>query len=306
MKKIYYIIQLFCLGLVTHIQAQQTPQYTQYMYNMSVVNPAYMIDEPGIIQLGSLYRTQWVGLEGAPKTANVFAHIPLSDKIQLSANYINDKIGSKTIINQNVFNLDFAYKLTITETTSLSLGLKAGVNQLGVDFTKAETTTIQNLQNTSHTSLNMGAGVYLFGRKSYVGISTPNLIPNQITSADKNVFKEKSHFYLIGGYVFDVSRSIKFKPSTVVKYVNQAPLTFDVATNFLFNERFEIGASYRYQDAVNALVGFYINPNLRIGYAYDYSISDLDYFNKGSHEIILLYRLDLLKFRKKYSSPRFY
>lgn len=300
------MIQVFCLGLVIQTQAQQTPQYTQYMYNMSVVNPAYMIDEPGMIQLGSLYRNQWVGVEGAPKTANVFAHIPLNDKIQLSANYINDKIGSKTIINQNIFNLDFAYKLTLTETTSLSLGLKAGVNQLGVDFSGAQLTSGQNFQNTSQSSLNIGTGAYLFGRKSYVGISTPNLIPNQITSADKNVFKEQSHVYFIGGYVFDVTRSIKFKPSTVVKYVNQSPLTFDVASNFLFNEKFEVGASYRYQDAVNALVGFYINPNLRIGYAYDYGISDLNYFNKGSHEIILLYRLDLLKFRNKYSSPRFY
>ncbi len=300
------IIIVLALGSFISINAQQLPHYTQYMYNMSVVNPAYVLDEPGTIQLGSLYRMQWYGADGAPKTANVFAHLPLSDKIELSVNYVNDRIGDVTRIDQNMFNVDFAYKIKMNDNLKLSMGLKAGVNHLGLDFSRSNLQLDPAFQNTNTTSMLVGPGVFLFHKKYYVGLSSPNVLPNTIKSDNKGLYQSNPHLYLIGGYVFNISNSLKFKPSTVLKQVTGSPVSFDVSANFLLNEMFEIGASYRSEDAVTAMIGVYVLPNLRIGYAYDYVTSDLGTFNSGSHEIILLYKFDLIGLSKKYLSPRFY
>ena len=120
------------------------------------------------------------------------------------------------------------------------------------------------------------------------------------------VYNNNPHLFLIGGYVFNINSALKLKPSTVVKYVNGAPLSFDLSANVLFSDRFELGVSYRYKDAVSALAGFYVTPDFRIGYAYDFNTSELNDFNSGSHEIVLLYTFDILGLSKKYSSPRFY
>jgi type IX secretion system PorP/SprF family membrane protein len=118
MKFKIFILAAFC-SLSTF--AQQEPQYTQYMYNQGVVNPAYMINEPGLIRVGSLYRSQWVGLDGAPKTANVFANIPLNERVEIGVNYVNDQIGD--VLTTNNFNVNFAYRINVAENTNLSFGL---------------------------------------------------------------------------------------------------------------------------------------------------------------------------------------
>jgi len=155
--------------------------------------------------------------------------------------------------------------------------------------------------------LGIGAGVFLFTESYYVGLSSPNLIPSNLSVDNEGIlYQREPHFFLIGGYVFDINDKIKLKPSAVVKEVIGAPFSFDVSVNALYNEMFELGLSYRYQDAVSALAGFNITPSLRIGYAYDFNTSELNDFNNGSHEFILLYKFDVLGFSKKYSSPRFY
>lgn len=272
---------------------------------MSTVNPAYMINEPGLIEVGSLYRTQWVGIKGAPKTANVFAHIPLNDRIELSVNYLNDQIGD--VISENVFNVDFAYKIKLKEDLNLSFGIKAGVDNIKFDFSETNVSSDPLFANTKNTVLNIGAGVFLFKSNYYVGLSAPNLLPSDIsTNENGSLYENKQHLFLIGGYVFDLNENFKLKPSVVVKEVFGAPLSFDVSANVLYANRFELGLAYRYQDAVSALAGFKITPNLRLGYAYDYNTSPLNDFNNGSHEFILGYTFDLLNLSKNYSSPRFY
>ncbi|MEC3906860.1 type IX secretion system membrane protein PorP/SprF [Tamlana sp. 2201CG12-4] len=303
MKVKIFIVLILC-GL--SVCAQQETQYTQYMYNMSMVNPGYVINEPGVVQVGSLYRTQWVGIEGAPKTANAFAHIPLNDKIELSVNYLNDNIGGNINISENMFNIDAAYKISLNNRLNVSFGLKLGIDHLNFSAIGSNVASDPLFGNTNKTVFNVGAGVFLFKDNYYVGLSSPNLIPSNLNINSEILYNEKPHVFLIGGYVFDINDKFKVKPSTVLKYVGGVPLSFDVSTNVLYLEKFELGISYRYQDAISGLAGFNITSNLKLGYAYDFNTSKLKTFNNGSHEFILLYKFDLLGLNKNYSSPRFY
>ncbi|MDO5978083.1 type IX secretion system membrane protein PorP/SprF [Flavivirga spongiicola] len=303
MKIKIFIVFIIC-GLSAY--AQQEPQYTQYMYNMGLVNPGYMINEPSIVQVGSLYRTQWVGIEGAPKTANVFANIPLSEKIELGVNYLNDNIGGKINLSENVFNINAAYKINIKDNLNLSFGIKMGFDHLNFSSLGSNVSGDPLFQNSNKTVINIGAGAFLFHNNYYIGLSSPNLIPSDLNINSGVLYKDKPHVFLIGGYVFDINSAFKLKPSTVVKYVTGAPLSFDVSTNVLYQDMFELGVSYRYQDAISGLAGINITPHLKVGYAYDFNTSQLKTFNNGSHEFILLYRFDVLGLSKKYSSPRFY
>lgn len=303
MNKILSII-FFFVGL--SLNAQQDPHYTQYMYNMSLVNPAYMINEPGLVEAGSLYRTQWVGIDGAPNTANIFANIPLSDKVELGVNYSNDRIGENIRIDENIFNVDFAYKIKLNPELNLSFGLKAGIDNIKFNFSNSNVASDGLFQNQSNTVLNIGTGVFLFHEDFYVGLSAPNLLPNELDGDNGQFYRNNLHLFLIGGYIYEVNDVLKLKPSTVIKQVAGAPLTFDISANALYNDKFELGVSYRYQDAITGMVGIEILRDLRVGYAYDFNASALNDFNNGSHEFIMTYRFDVIGLSKKYSSPRFY
>lgn len=282
-SKIFIIAALCSLSAF----AQQEPQYTQYTYNMGVVNPAYMINEPGLVRVGSLYRSQWVGLDGAPRTANVFGNIPLNERVEIGINYVNDQIGD--VLTQNYFNANFAYRINVGQATNLSFGLKLGVDNVGLDFAGQGLEADQAFQNDQTTSLDVGAGLFLFHENYYVGLSSPSLIPYEIESGTNSIlYKKDPTAYLIAGYVFDVTQDVKLKPSAVAKWVSGAPVTYDLSLNALYANRFELGASYRHQDAIAALAGFQVTPDLKLGYAYDFNISDLNAFNNGSHEVVLI------------------
>ncbi|WP_299522603.1 type IX secretion system membrane protein PorP/SprF [Winogradskyella sp.] len=301
--RLYYILIFFCC---TTLYAQQEPHYTQYMYNMSIVNPAYVINEPSFVEVGTLYRTQWVGIDGAPRTANAFANIPLSDKIEISLNYLNDEIGDNIKQTENMFSVDFAYKIKLNETLNMSFGMRAGFDHLSTNVFESNVSGDSFFDNTQKTVLNIGAGVFMFHEDYYVGLSSPNLLPNEIDANNDVFYQNELHLFLIGGYVFDINSDLKLKPSTVVKYVNGAPLSFDISANALYQEKFELGVSYRYDDAFTAMAGVEVFTGLRFGYAYDFNTNALNDFNNGSHEFILTYRFDVLGLSKKYSSPRFY
>lgn len=268
MKKNLYIIFVLFGWLVS---AQQDPHYTQYMYNMSTVNPAYMIDDSGLIEAGLLYRTQWVGIEGAPKTANVFASIPLTDKIELGVNFLRDEIGGNINLNETILNIDAAYKITLNNDLNVSFGMKVGMDNLKLDFSNSNVSSDPLFQNDKKTVLNIGVGVFVFKPNYYIGLSVPNLIPSEFNVNEDVVYKNQAHIFLIGGYVFDdLIDDIKLKPSTVIKQVSGSPLTFDISVNALYQDRFELGVSYRYQDAIAAMAGFNVTPDLRLGYGYGF------------------------------------
>ncbi|AXT49395.1 type IX secretion system membrane protein PorP/SprF [Aquimarina sp. BL5] len=302
-RLIFSIAIVFCSVLY----AQQDPQYSQYMYNMSTVNPAYVTNQSGLISTGLLYRKQWTGIDGSPETANVFGNIPLSEKIELSVNYVNDRIGEAISTNNNFFNVDFAYITRISDRFKLSYGLKAGINSFKLDASGSDVADDPAFaDNNSQLQLNIGAGLFLFSNNFYAGISSPNLLPNDVAVNGIGVSQSKTHLYGVTGFVFDLVDEVKLKPSMVIKQVLDSPLTFDISLNSLIYNKFELGISYRYEDAFIALAGFNITRNLKVGYSYDFSTSELSGYNNGSHEIILLYNFDLLNFSNKYTSPRFY
>lgn len=298
--------------------AQQDAQFTQYMYNMSVINPAYATSKMGVLNLGGIYRTQWVGAEGAPKTGSFFAHTPIKDNMEIGLSFTNDQIG-EGIVNENTIAADYAYILTLNEKVKLSFGVKVGVNLFNTDFSGLilpDGTVVGSnsldpaFNNLNQSFLNLGSGAFLYSDNYYLGLSVPNFLPNKHLKGEDGVSAigtDEMHFFLTGGYVWDISDKLKFKPATMVKAVQGAPLSFDITANFLINNRFEAGAAYRFDDSISGLVGFRVTPTLRIGYAYDYTLTNLGDYNSGSHEVFLLFDLGLENLSKGYEkSPRFF
>ena len=294
--------------------AQQDPQFTQYMYNMSVINPAYATAEEGILNLGGLYRSQWVGMEGAPKTGTFFAHTPMNDKIELGLSFTNDNIGD--VVKENNIYADFAYVLPVGLESKLSLGLKAGFTFFDANFdgfmlqSGDVSTDIAFNENISKTFPNLGIGAFFFTDRYYLGLSAPNMLSTKHLENENGIKAtgvQNVHYFFTGGYVFDINENLKLKPAFMGKAVKGAPLALDITANVLINEKLEAGLGYRLGDAVSALVNFRVTPELRIGYAYDYTTTNLSSYNSGSHEIFILFDVDLFNFKGGYDrSPRFF
>lgn len=311
MKKIY--ILFIILFFYKDIAAQQDAQYTQYMYNMSVVNPAYATANLGVVNFGTLYRTQWAGAVGAPKTLTFFAHTPFNKKVELGLSLISDDIGDG-LVKENNFYADFAYLLKLDEKHSLSLGIKAGISTFDTNFNGLRLPEFQDdvafNDNINSSFPNIGIGAFYFAENYYAGISAPNLLSSKHLENNEGIAKigaEEIHVFITGGYVLELNDQLKFKPSFMARGVKGAPLVFDISANVLFNDRFEGGLSYRLDDSVSALFNIKALPSMRIGYAYDYTLSNLGSFNSGSHEIFVLFDLDLRSLKKGYDkSPRFF
>ena len=296
---------IFTFIFVTAVNyGQQRPQYTQYMYNTQTLNAGYTGTQ-GKLAASLLYRSQWVGIEGSPETQSFSVHSLVKDRIGLGLTVLNDNLGAS---NNFEVNANFAYHIKTGRSTTISFGLNTGVDIFNIDYSKGD--FLNQLDPVFQENLNklrpmIGAGVFYFGAKWYLGFSSNNLLNSQIYQNDDNLVTErKSQYYFIGGYVFDLSESVKFKPAVLTKHVSGSPLTVDVSANFLIRERLSLGLAYRYDDAVSALAGFHITNNFFLGYAYDYSMTGLGDYNNGSHEIILTYNLEGLK--KRALSPRFF
>jgi type IX secretion system PorP/SprF family membrane protein len=299
--KIFSIVLMF----TTFVSfAQQDAQFTQYMYNTININPAYA-GSRGALSMFALHRTQWVGLEGAPVTNTVSMNTPLnSSNLGLGISLINDKIGPT---HENTISTDISYTVPTSETYKLSFGVKATANLFDLD--ESRLTPAQagdpSLQNYNTFSPNIGAGVYLHSDKAYVGLSIPNFIEtNRYDDNEVAIFKEKINYYLIAGYVFDFTDSIKFKPAFLSKMTEGAPLQVDVSGNFMINEKFVIGVAYRWSAAMSAMVGFQVSDGMYIGYGYDQETTNLENYNSGSHEIFLRY--EIFKNNGKITTPRFF
>jgi type IX secretion system PorP/SprF family membrane protein len=302
MKTRILLFALLFTGVLSY--AQQDAQFTQYMYNTINVNPAYA-GSRGAMSMFALYRTQWVGLDGAPVTSTVSMNTPLNESnLGLGVSLINDKIGPTT---ENTISADLSYTIPTSDTWKLSFGIKATANLFDLDATKLNPADAADpsLQNYSKFSPNIGAGIYWHSDKAYVGFSIPNFIEtNRYDDNEVAIFKERISYYLIGGYVFDLSDTVKFKPAFLTKMVEGAPLQVDVSGNFMFYDKFMLGVSYRWSAAMSAMVGFQVSDGLYIGYGYDKETTNLDNYNSGSHEIFLRY--ELFKNNNKITTPRFF
>lgn len=302
MKTRILLFVLMFTGVVSY--AQQDAQFTQYMYNTININPAYA-GSRGAMSIFALHRTQWVGLDGAPVTNTVSINTPLnSSNLGLGVSVINDKIGPT---NETAISADLSYTIPTSETYKLSFGIKATANlfDLNVNKLNPENPVDPSLQNFNKFTPNIGAGVYLHSDKAYVGLSIPNFIESKrYDDNEVAIFKEKINYYLIAGYVFDLSSSVKFKPALLTKMVEGAPLQMDISGNFMFNEKITLGVAYRWSAALSAMVGFQVSDGLYIGYGYDRETTNLKNYNTGSHEIFLRY--EIFKNNDKITTPRFF
>ncbi len=293
---------------VTSIFGQQDPQYTQYMYNMNVVNPAYA-GSRGTLSLGLLGRKQWMNVDGAPKTTTFAADAPLARKVGIGISVIADEIGP--VKEQNIY-ADLSYTINTSVEGRLAFGLKGGVTLQNIDLLSITLPQDPNdplfEDNVNEAYPNFGAGIYYYTNKFYVGFSVPNILKSTHFERSDGLITEASeemHYFLTSGYVFNLSDNLKFKPSVMLKGVSGAPVSIDMNANFLMYDRIELGASYRWEDSVSGLINFGVTKSFRIGYAYDYTVSGLSSVNPGgSHEIILLYDIDFTK--KNLKSPRFF
>lgn len=301
-----FILASFGLLSFPQVLAQQDPQYTQYMYNPATINPAYAgsVDH---LQFFGLYRTQWVGLEGAPKTAYLSGTTPLTDNgLGMGFHFKNDHLG---VMDENSLSIDLAYTVDLNYQYKLAFGLKGTGSLLDVNYDKlhiydgSDPVAEDNIKNKF--SGNVGAGVYLYSDKAYVGLSVPMILSSNVyNDNDYRVMKEKAHFYLMGGYVFELNPDIQFKPAALVKIMTGAPLQVDVTANFLFYEKFTLGAAYRWDASVSGLAGFQVSDGLFIGYTYDADTSKLAKYHSGSHEIFM--KFELFNNTKKKVAPRFF
>jgi type IX secretion system PorP/SprF family membrane protein len=306
MKKLYFTALAITMAFLEG-HAQQDPHYTQYMYNMSVINPAYAGSKEAL-SLGLLYRKQWVEIEDAPTTATFFGHGPVGKNVGLGLSVISDKIGP---VEENNIYGDFSYTLNLGGEHRLALGLKAGITLHKIDFNTIYPTLpdvddgVFAGDNPSSSNFNLGSGLFYYTDRYYLAFSVPNMLKSKYLDFDGAEYgSEVSHYFLTGGYVFDLNPNLKLKPFAMVKSAFGAPVSLDVSANLLFNEKFEIGGTYRLEDSFGAMVNYAITPSLRIGYAYDHIVSDLDVATPSSHEFILLYDIN---FSKKVSqSPRYF
>ncbi len=320
MRKRYiaiFILALVVLGLRTeNAVAQQDAQYTQYMYNTLSINPAYAGSRGGVSILG-LHRSQWVGLDGAPRTQTISIHSPVGEsrRVGLGLNIVNDEIF---ITNETYIDIDFSYTIPTSDRGKLAFGLKGGVHLLDVNY--SETNPFQNGDALATDQANIdnrfspqvGVGLFYYTDKYYLGLSAPNLLRTEHFDDSDNsnnqnttfLARERVNYYLTSGYVFDITQDFKFKPAGLVKLVSGAPLQVDITANALLYDKLTLGLAYRWSAALSGLVGFQVTDGLMLGFAYDRDTTDLDQFNDGSYEVFL--RFEIFKNPKRLLSPRFF
>jgi type IX secretion system PorP/SprF family membrane protein len=299
------VIILFTILFAHQIHAQQDPQYTQYMYNMNIINPAYTGSTEGLA-VGALYRSQWVGIDGGPETFTFNIHSPVGKQVGLGLSVISDEIGP---VKETNAYLDFSYTVPVGTVTKLAFGIKGGftfhdIGLIGLDVIDDFDPNFQS--NINETTPNIGAGIYFYKpNKYYISASVPNILNGvHLDTQGRKIGSESEHFFAAAGYVFDLSENFKLKPHALLKYTLDAPLSYDINANVFMYDLVEVGLGYRLEDSFSGMINFQVSDNLRIGYAYDAIRSDLDIVTNSSHEIFINFDLN---FSTKVSrSPRYF
>ncbi|NBW27925.1 MAG: type IX secretion system membrane protein PorP/SprF [Flavobacteriaceae bacterium] len=303
--KIKFALLVLLMLIVNSVYSQQEAQYSQYMYNTISVNPAYA-GSRNVLSVLALHRSQWVGFEGAPTTSTFSINSPIPEtNLGLGISAISDRIGPT---EQNTLSGDISYTIRLNENVNLSFGIKGTLSFFSFDqfkVTPFQANDPKWRSVSSSLSPNLGVGTFLHSEKYYLGLSIPNIMEsNFYNDIDLAINSQRMNYYLIGGYVFDVSKWIKFKPAVVSKIVSGAPVQLDLSANTLFMNKFVLGAAYRWDAAVSGLAGFQLNDALFIGYSYDFDTTSLSRFNYGSHEVFIRYEFVYKK--DKLVSPRFF
>ena len=287
MKRLFSIITLL---LCLQTKAQQDPMFTHYAYNTLWLNPAYA-GTRDLLTLTGIHRAQWLNFDGTPKTTSFSMHAPIVlGKSGAGFNVISDQLG---VTKSTWISADYAYHVRLNKTSKLSFGLKGLVNiyRNSVSTLSLITQSDAAFANDIRSVLpNAGFGMYYFSKNYYVGISCPKMLQNKLNTSASLLSREQRHYYVIGGYAYEFSRDITFKPTAFLKVTPGAPIEGDITGTFVFDDNFNIGLMYRSADAVGALIGFNATDQLYIGYSFDWSFPNTTFrYNKGSHEICLRY-----------------
>jgi len=309
MNKVLFLT-MAVLMVAKSANAQFEPQFTQYMFNEMFINPAYAGSRDQVSST-LVYRNQWVGMEGAPKTQTASINAPLLNrKLGVGLNIMNESIG---VTKQFAVYGNYAYRIRVGETGALAMGIQGGfINHQEnlADVVTNEENDSEFLFNTPKVVIpNAGFGVYYNSERFYAGLSVPRTLRNKIAgNGTSDVATDFSfstwHYYFTAGYVFPVSASIKLKPTMMLKAVEAAPLVGDVSINALFRDRIWLGAAFRSGDAFAGMLTLQATPNLRVGYSYDYTTTDLNSYSNGTHEINIGYDFSLEK--KRIVTPRYF
>lgn len=293
-----------CLGT----QAQQRPMYSQYMFNMLNINPAYA-GSRGVSSAVALYRDQWVGLPGAPKTASLSLDMPWNNKkVGFGVQLYDDRLG---IERTTGFNASYAFRIQLTNSGTLSLGLQAGILNYRANYSQVRTFQPNDPsfnQNVSGILPAAAAGIYYNSDNFYIGLSTPALLETKVNkdnSVDVSSSKGRDmHLYLASGLVFHLNQDLAWKPSILVKAVSGAPVEYDLNSNIWIQNIIGFGFSYRTGDSYVGMVELQTSNQFRIGYAYDHTFSELGPYNSGTHELML--RMEFGTNKGKIASPRYF
>ena len=298
-------------AMLTHsASAQFEPQFTQYMFNEMFINPAYAGSRDQVAAT-MVYRNQWAGIDGAPKTQTASVHGPLMNKkIGLGLTVMNESIG---VTKQFALYGNYSYRIQTGETGSLAMGIQGGFINHQENLSEVitnEENDVEFMFNTPRVLLpNAGLGLYYSNEKFYAGLSVPRTLRNKVASnSSGDVTTDFSfstwHYYLTSGYVFPVSESVKLKPTIMIKAVSGAPLVGDISLNALLKEVLWLGLAYRTEDSFSGMVTFQATAGLRVGYSYDYTTTELRNYSSGTHEINIGYDFSLEK--KKIVTPRYF
>ncbi len=287
---------LFGVALLcnTKLMAQQEPQFTQYMYNLMSINPGYTgVNSTLDATLQS--RLQWVGLSGAPQSHSLSVSSPFyDDKMGLGLSIISDKYGP---INNTYITANYAYKLKLNNTLTLSMGLKAGIYNFDASLTELDaskdgTDPILQENLTKYFQPNVGIGLYLYHKDYNVGISIPKLVQTDLNSdaSSQNTLADlRRHFYISGGYTYTIDKEWKIRGLLLEKIVTGSPISSEITVQGIYLNDYQGAITYRIGDAIAILLNAQVMPELMVGYSYDFNISNLSGYNSGSHEILLTY-----------------
>lgn len=301
MKKLI-LLSLAMVSIANKVQAQQAPMYGQYVFNKCVINPANAgVDE--LNQIGVLYRQQWVGVKGAPRTTSIFYNTRLSKSLGTALSVYQDQIGP---ISDYHFQADLAGHIRISRYWNASVGLRVDGRMLSTDLSKLnlQDQTDPSFYNTnSELLLNLGAGFTFYSDKSFIGLSVPSLFNQKTGSGSVNIVNYEQHMFLYGGYEFELNDQWSFQPSALAKFIVDAPIQLDLNAIMRYNETFDMGLMLRSTDAIGMLLGVALDNHWYMGYMYEYPLNDMRQLTIQSHEISLRYRWKS-KIRRGVISPR--
>jgi type IX secretion system PorP/SprF family membrane protein len=272
------------------------------MFNNLCVNPAYA-GSTGLISTSLISRHQWVGIDGAPQTQSLSVHAPLKKQLGIGVNIIRDQAGP---LNNILIQANCSYHLNLNDKSKLYFGLMTGLNSLNAKLTEVVDINFEDLtfqQNLNSFRPVFGTGLYFSHPNAYAGFSIPDIVETTFSDAI-NEFKHKRHFYLIGGYLLNVGDMMKLRPTAMLRYVDNSPIAAEVTMSLIYNDFLWFGIMYRHSGSAGALVAVQINPEIRVGYAYDYSLNSLKGHQGGSHEIMLNYDFNYNPI--KLLSPRYF